>query len=174
MSYLLASPRLTAGPSGELISPADLAGYLGDIQVDPVARLLATISVSATQIVEEVLGYSFREREFEATIPEGNRNVPIWLPWGPAKDISVEPDGLTAVEIPSALPLVSFVKVDSSEEFTLSWTVGSQSDYPESAVMACLRVAAALWHNRSAEPGSAFKADILSIVGEYKARPDWT
>ena len=171
MSYLVANPRLTAGPSGELISPADLAGYLGSLSATPSDPLLARIANTASQIIENILGYSFRQRTFQATIPNGN--CLIYLPWGPARDFVTDPEGLVVTEQLSDFQHITLVRVESSERFELSWTVGSESNFPDEAAVATLRVASALWDKRVPEPDKAFKADILSIAGNYKVQSDW-
>lgn len=174
--YILAEPGLpTRGPEGHLVTPTGLAEYLGGLETSTASGLLARVIAGATEIVEDTLGYSFRERDFTARINEGNANVPIWLPWGPARNVTVAPDTLTVETEVGKYRHVTLACVDSEDEYTLSWTVGATTGYPDEVVLEVMRIAATLWHERGAgQPNMPMlRDDVVNVLARYKTRPDF-
>lgn len=164
----------THGPLGVPVTPSALAEYLGGVDASAATGLLSRVAGAATQIAEDTLGYSFRERSFTARIPGGNRNVSIWLPWGPARAVTVTPATLTLTTEPSPHnPLVTYACVDSADAFSLSWTVGQPSGWPDDVVLGLLRLSATLWHDRGADGAKNLRPDVLATLGQYRAGSDW-
>ena len=170
-SIVVAEPTVESGPTGEIVSPALLAEFVGGVEVSAASALLTLTASSATQIVENILGYSFRHRLLAARID--CLNVPVYLPWGPASSISVDKGTVTS-NVSSDNALVTIATVTGADEpYTIKWEVGSSTVFPDSARMAVLRVANTLFIERTSIPESDFRSDVLAVAGQYKARSDW-
>ena len=176
MRHFPTTETVHAGPTGTVATAADLAAYLGGIEdVASATVQLDLMIASATARIEQVLGYSFRARTFRVEIPEGNRCLAIWLPWGPASTVTVTVDGanFTDFETERRYRHVDFVSVDTAEAYRVQWDVGAASGYPPEFTLEVYRVAAALWNMPGADGLPALMQDVSALLSFYAARPDW-
>ena len=162
-------------PVGTIATEAQLAEFIGNIDPRAAGSQLALLVIAGAERVEKALGYSFRQRRFAAEAGKNCRNVAIWLPWGPASQIEVTVAGSvfsdwTAIQL---YRHVNAVQVNTSEAFTVSWQVGSQSGFTASVQTAVMQMAAQLWENRMSGEAPIRDAWVQSMLPDFVAKSDW-
>ena len=176
MSFIVArEPTLESGPTGTIVTPQELSEYLGSgSDVPSQVGLLTRFIVSATDLIEQTLGYRFRRTGYEIGIPKGRRGVPVWLTWGPAASVAVEVAGAAFSDFErETRGLQTIVCVDTDLAFSIEWTVGATQGWPSEVELMILRVAGALYHDRGAGSLPNLRRDIRRTLPQYQARSDW-
>ena len=169
--WLYSGPyTLTSGPTGTLLSVADLAAYLGDIDTsDPNAVTLLTRGIAPA---------TFRTRGIELTV-ELEDSRPLWLPWGPARAVEVRKDGAsedltegTDWSLERRYKMVDFLTIEDTGTFRIRYTVG-YTEVPPEVALEVSRVAASMWEGRFAENATKILVDVEDMLADHKSRNDW-
>lgn len=164
--------------TGELLSTLDAAAFLGGIDLsDPNMTSIITKLVSAaSNIAEDLLEISFREREVIIKTEELEHHN-ILLPYGPVRNLSVEvldEDGSTYIDYTDfktvrRYPTVDFLIIqDLNNEYRITYTVGDASNIPSEVSVAISRIVVSLYNNRFAQDFQNNKEDLEAILSNYR------
>ena len=174
------SVEVTAGPTGEVLTAAEFGVYTGGLVLTGDAAQsaqIASVIGTATDLVEEWLGYSFRARTVRlADVEVEWDGGALWLIWGvPVSNVRVtDEDGDTVSAddwtVKRRYRLVDFIEFDNAGTYTVTYDVGG-STVPAAVKVVVSRVAASLWHKRFADEAVKLREDVEQLLGHYNAAP---